>query len=154
MTNLYMSTLIVTIQCQSWKSYLSLLTSKEVFDADSPPDQEALRNSRQSVDLTYSPVKQSRDKRSRKRRIIYFNYLFSRNVRSNIGGDFLKLTRKHFSKSSPLTKIINTNTIEISYSCMPHLNKKISQHNKKISQPTPIQPSKIATVQKLLVIAS
>ena len=72
------------------------------------------------------------------------------NVRSTIGGDFSKLIRKHFPKSNPLSKIINTNTVKISYSCMPNLNQKISQHNKKIAQPTPILPSKTCNCTKVI----
>ena len=122
---------------------LSMISSnKEVFDAAAPPYQEALKNSGYSYELNYCPEEPSRGKRNRNRRVTYFNPPFSMNVKSKIGADFLQLIRKHFPKSNPLSKVINTNTVKISYSCMPNLKQKISQHNKKVSQPEVIQPSK------------
>ena len=115
---------------------LSMLSSnKEVFDAAAPPYQEALQKSGHNFELNYTPVVTSGGRRKRQRRIVYFNPPFSLNVRSNIGADFLKLIDKHFPKSNPLSKVINRNTVKVSYSCMPNLKQKVSQHNKKIIRP-------------------
>ena len=115
---------------------LSMISSnKEVFDAAAPPYQEALQKSGHNFELNYTPVVTSGGRRKRQRRIVYFNPPFSLNVRSNIGADFLKLIDKHFPKSNPLSKVINRNTVKVSYSCMPNLKQKVSQHNKKILRP-------------------
>ena len=87
-------------------------SNKEVFDAAAPPYQEALKNSGYSYELKYWPEEPSRGKRNRNRRVTYFNPPFSMNVKSKIGADFLQLIRKHFPKSNPLSKVINTNTVK------------------------------------------
>ena len=121
---------------------LSMISSnKEVFDAAAPPYQEALRNSGHNFQLNYTPTVISEKRRKRQRRIVYFNPPFSLNVRSNIGADFLRLIDKHFPKSNPLSKIINRNTVKVSYSCMPNLKQKVSQHNKKVRRPDTPQPT-------------
>ena len=121
---------------------LSMISSnKEVFDAAVPPYQEALRNSGHTFELNYTPTVISEKRRKRQRRIVYFNPPFSLNVRSNIGADFLNLINKHFPKSNPLSKIINRNTVKVSYSCMPNLKQKVSQHNKKVRRPDTPQPT-------------
>ena len=68
-----------------------------------------------------TPTTESRsqnEKRKRSRNIIWFNPPYSKTVRTNVAGDFLKSIDKHFPKTSPLHKIFNRNTIEVSYSCM------------------------------------
>ena len=70
-------------------------------------------------------------KKKRQRKIVWFNPPFSKNVRSNIGHEFLKLIDKHFPKSSRLHKIFNRNTIKVSYSCMQNIKNKISNHNRR-----------------------
>ena len=53
-------------------------------------------------------------KRTKKRKVIWFNPPFSVNV-TTLGAEFLKLIDKAFPKSSPLNKIFNRNTLKISY---------------------------------------
>ena len=62
----------------------------------------------------------------------YFNPPFALNVKTNIGAKFLQLIDKHFPPSNPLSKLINRNTVKISYKCTPNLAKLISGHNSKI----------------------
>ena len=52
-------------------------------------------------------------------------------IKTNIGKEFLKLVDKHFLKTGVLKKILNRNTIKISYSCMSNLDAEISKHNHK-----------------------
>ena len=115
-------------------------SSKEVFEEAVPPYQEALKKSGHSFELSYSPKTLTGGRRNRKRKIVYFNPPFSLNVKSKIGADFLQLIKKHFPKSNPLSKIINSNTIKLSYSCMPNLKQKVNQHNKKVLTSDDIQP--------------
>ena len=58
--------------------------------------------------------------------------LFSMNVASNIGKNFFSLLNECFPKTSKLHKIINKNTIKLSYSCMANMKQKIDNHNRKI----------------------
>ena len=72
-------------------------------------------------------------KRNRKRNIIWFNPPFSKNVKSKIGFEFLNLVDKHFGdKGNKLNKILNRNTIKVSYSCMPNMSRIIKCHNAKL----------------------
>ena len=54
------------------------------------------------------------------------------NVASNIGKNFFSLLNECFPKTSKLHKIINKNTIKLSYSCMANMKQKINNHNRKI----------------------
>ena len=56
----------------------------------------------------------------------------SKNVRSNIARNFLRLIDKHFPKTNKLHKIFNRNTVKVSYSCMGNVRSSISRHNKHI----------------------
>ena len=112
---------------------LSKISSdKNVFDLAKGPYQEALNHSGYDHVLEYDPPvssEQSHKKKSRGRKITYFNPPFSLNVATNIGGQFLKLIDQHFPKEHQLRKIFNRNTIKLSYRCMPNLKSKITKHN-------------------------
>lgn len=69
---------------------------------------------------------------NRKRKIIWFNPPFSKNVTTNIGKYFLSLIDRHFPPNHKYRKIFNRNTIKISYSCMPNIGRIINNHNKNI----------------------
>ena len=60
----------------------------------------------------------SNKKKTRKYMILWFNPPFCRSVKTNVGRIFLKLIKKYFSEGSSLTKIVNINTVKVSYSCM------------------------------------
>ena len=74
----------------------------------------------------------SSSNKQRKRKIIWFNPPFSKNVSTNVGKYFLKLLDKHFPKRHPYQKIFNRNTVKVSYSCMPNIKSIVSGHNKSI----------------------
>ena len=78
-------------------------------------------------------------KKKRKRKIICYNPTFSLNVKTNVGKIFFKILRKIFSKTNPLSKIFNKNTVNISYSCTRNVESIISCHNKQILHPK-LQP--------------
>ena len=73
-----------------------------------------------------------RKRKNRKRKTIWFNPPFCKSVKTNIARKFISLVKKHFNEKSPLKKILNPHSINISYSCMPNVDKIISAHNKKI----------------------
>ena len=49
-----------------------------------------------------------------------------------MGAKFLRFIDKHFPKDDPLRKIINRNTVKVSYKCTPNVSKTISSHNSKV----------------------
>ena len=80
--------------------------------------------------LKYTKEKVNCNKKSRKRKIIWFNPPYNMNLETNIGEEFLKLIDIHFPKDHKLYKIINRKNIKVSYSCTPNINSIISTHNR------------------------
>lgn len=66
------------------------------------------------------------------RQITWFNPPFNAAVTTDIGKQFLKLLDKHFHKNHPLGKLLNRNTVKISYSCTKNIKSIISSHNAKV----------------------
>ena len=105
--------------------------NKDVFDRACPPYQEALRRSGYQYTLQYEPVEdQAAKKRSRRRRVIWFNPPYSIHVKTNVGREFLKLVDSAFPPSNPLHKIFNRHTLKLSYRCMPNMEQTIARQNK------------------------
>ena len=75
---------------------------------------------------------QKRGKNTRTRKITWLNPPFSMNVATNFGKNFFSPLNECFPKNSKLHKIINKNTIKLSYSCMANMKQKIDNHNRKI----------------------
>ncbi len=112
---------------------LSNISSDEnIFEQAKAPYQEALRKSGYNYTLEYSPTAENRRRRRRTRNITWYNPPYSSNVKNNIGQRFLTIIDKCFPKSNPLSKIINRNTVKLSYSCMPNVGKIIAAHNKTL----------------------
>ena len=112
----------------------SISSNQEVFQAACQPYQEALKKSGYDFELFFDPPKPGSPKKNRKRKILYFNPPFSKNVQTNIGQNFLKLLRDHFPKDSPLKKVVNSNNVKLSYRCMGNFKQKIAAHNSKIQK--------------------
>ena len=55
-------------------------------------------------------------------------------MQTNVGELFFKALDKCFPHNHPLRKIINRNTVKLSYRCMPNIKRKISIHNSKVQQ--------------------
>ena len=107
------------------------------FDAAAPLYEEALRRNNFNVKLKYNPEDEAspnrpKNQRNRYGNIIWYNSPFSKNVRSNIGRNFLILIDKHFPPTSNLHKTFNQNTMKISYSCMGNMRSTISKQNFRI----------------------
>ena len=81
-------------------------------------------------------------KKSRKCKIIWFNPPFNNYVVNSIRKEFLKLINKHFPPQHKLHKILNRNSIKISYSCIPNMKAIITSHNKKLLEKESSQQSK------------
>ena len=96
---------------------------------------KALEQSGHKEKMIYEKEEITKKKR-RKRKQIWFNPPFCRSVKTKVKRTFINLVNKHFGNKNPLSKIFNKNTINISYSCMPSINKFINSHNNKILSKT------------------
>ena len=90
-----------------------------VFEEAAKPYQEALGKSGCTFKLQFKPPQTSLPKSNRSRNIIWFNPTYNRNVKSNIGRQFLRLIDQSFLVGHKLRKIFNRSTLKLSYSCMP-----------------------------------
>ena len=117
-------------------------SNENVFNDAAKLYHDALKESGFNYNLKYSktPGKnaETETKKNRKRKIIWFNPPFSKNVKTNIGKVFFKFLNKHFPPNSKLNKIFNRNTIKISYGCMRNIGSIISSHNRATLHPATI----------------
>ena len=110
---------------------------EDVFNQAKGVYEEALRTSGHPSILSYQPsTPEEQTQRRRHRKIIWFNPPFSSNVKTKIGKEFLRLVAKHFNISHPFYKILNRNTLKISYSCMPNIASIIKQKNTSLLRGT------------------
>ena len=78
-------------------------------------------------------AKKTGPQRSRVRRITWFNPPYSKNIKTTIGQQFLRLIDRHFVPvGSKLRKIFNRSTVKGSYSCMPNMGNIIKPHNARV----------------------
>ena len=72
------------------KRLCELSSSEEIFREAAKPYQEALEKSGYSEKLEYTPpeIRQNNGQRQRKRKIVWFNPPYSKNVETNLGKDF------------------------------------------------------------------
>ena len=112
----------------------SLSSNKEIFDLAKPHYEQALTISGYSTcNFKYDKDAHNRKtKPPRKRKILWFNPPYSATVKTNVGRKFLCLIEKHFPKSHRYHKLINKNTVKVSYSCMKNMESIIKSHNKKL----------------------
>ena len=102
----------------------------EVLKQAAPEYEDALKNSGFSEKLDYCPERPAR--RVRRRKIIRYNPPFARNVKINIGKEFLKLIKSHFHERHAFNKIFNKHSVKLSYSCTKNVASIISGHNKRV----------------------
>lgn len=65
-----------------------------------------------------------------KRETIWFKSPYNNTIKTKTGKMFFKIIEKHFSKHNKISKMINKNTVKISYSCKDNIEKLITKHNK------------------------
>ena len=115
------------------------LSSEEIFNKSIKIHSKALKERGFTDELKYLPSEVqelwNKNRKERKRKIIWFNPPYSKNVKTNVGKVFLKLLKRHFPTSHVLLKVFNKSTVKISYSCMENINPVISSHNKNILNP-------------------
>ena len=122
----------------SIETRLSQLSSNnEIFDEAAKYYQDVLNKCGYEHKLKYHPPNptdelNNKSKPNRKRKIIWFNPPYSKNVCTNVGHYFLNLIEKHFPENHKYRKIFNKNNLKISYSCMQNIKSIINAHNRKI----------------------
>ena len=124
----------------NWKKTLNFVIIKKYFLGGRHLLWKMPKNIRYKTKLQYQQPKENQNKKKIKRNIIWFSPPYSKFVKTNIAGTFIKLISKHFPPNHKFIKIFNKNTIKLSYSCMPNIWSKINGHNKKILQPKPTEP--------------
>ena len=53
-------------------------------------------------------------------------------MKTNVGAKYLSIISKNFLKNHLLCKILNRNTVKVSYRCMPNSKACISKHNMQV----------------------
>ena len=87
--------ILKTLPTMIEKRISDLSATKEIFDEAKNYYEEALQKSGYDSKLDFAPTKQKRGK-NRQRKKIYFNPPFSKNVKTKVAEEFLKLIDKHF----------------------------------------------------------
>ena len=128
---------------------LNTISSSEAEFNEAKTDYErTLGNAGYSKELKYDAEHSSTTRAPRKRRrIIWYNPPFSKNVATNIGREFFKLLQLHFPKQHPFHCIFNRNTVKLSYSCTTNIDNIVKAQNTKIlSKDDTADAGKTATV--------
>ena len=113
-----------------------------------PLYESALKESGYDFPMEYKTNQGGRTITNRNRKVIWFNPPFSSSVKTPIGKIFLQLIKKHFPRHNKLHKIFNTNTLKLSYSCMPNVVNIIKQHNSKALKGTVSTPARCNCIDK------
>ena len=118
----------------SIETRLSNLSSTEtIFKESTIHYENNLRQSGYNKKLSYKPTDTKHQKHSKqKRKVIWFNELFSENVSAKIGKAFLSLLDLHFPRNYIYSSIFNRNKIKVSYSCMETIKSVINNHRMKV----------------------
>ena len=117
---------------------LSLSSSDKSFNESTPIYQEALKKSGYHYKLKYQKnISTATLKQQRKRKIVWFNPVYSMNVTTNVGRYFLNLINKHFPPPHKFSKIFNTNNMKTSYRCMPNMKSRAKIHSKTVTKAQP-----------------
>ena len=101
------------------KRISDISSSKEIYDQNIRYSKDVLKLSGyDNISLPYNPIQQQGQDKIEKK-----------NVKTNAGKTFLKLSQRHFPKRHPMQKIFNRSTVKISYYCMRNMKTVISTHN-------------------------
>ena len=123
------------------KRLSKISANKDIFDATAPIYQAELKKNGYNHTLEFDPTATTNKRRTRTRKVIYFNPPYSINVKTNIGAKFLRLIDHHFPPGSTLHPLVNRKKVKLSYRCLPNLKSEIAKHNFKIlNQENPNPP--------------
>ena len=116
---------------------LSMTSSnEEIFNANVGVYQEALESAGHKHKLkyvekdigSYNKVK----KRTRSKKQYFFNPPYELNVKTNVAKEVFKALERTIPKGHKLYPLLNRDTVKVTYSTMPNIQKKVSCHNKKV----------------------
>ena len=108
-------TIIKNLPASIGRRISDLSQNEEIFSKAKPYYQEALKSSGYNEKILYTNERKSTSrKRSGKRKIIWFNPPYSKNVQTNVAKILFRLVNKHFSKKHKFHKIFNRNTVKVS----------------------------------------
>lgn len=140
-TPLYVSTqsdhpmnIIKNIPDMIAKRLSNLSSNERLFDGNKHDYEAALARSGHTAELHYKQPSTPNKRRARKRNITWYNPPYSSSVATNIGHKFFSILDRHFPAHHRLHKIINRNTVKLSYCCMPNVGQILKAHNKKVTQ--------------------
>ena len=110
-------------------------STQTLFEKHAPRYNDILKRSGYNQTINYCPPTQPLNyqppKKSRTRKVIWFNPPYCRTVKTNIGHEFLRLLEEFFPKTSPYRRFFNKNTVKVSYCTMGNVKSLINGHNKK-----------------------
>ena len=128
-----MPSIIKNIPLEVNRRLCRLSSSKEEFQAVVTQYQEALDKAGYKHQLVYEePAAPKANSRKRTRKVTWFNPPYSQSISTNIGKKFLNLIDTCFPPGHELSKVINRNTVKVSYSTMPNMGQNLNQHNNKV----------------------
>ena len=110
-------------------------SNQTLFDEAKSEYERSLRSSGYDTELEYADntnETNSRNKKNRKRNIVWYNPPFNSALKTNFGRKFLSLISKHFPKEHILHPVINKNNVKLSYSTTKNMKRILQNHNSKI----------------------
>ena len=75
-------------------------------------------------------------------------------MKTNIGGQFLKLIDKHFGekRKDNLQKVLNRKTVKVGYSCTKNMGSIIKDHNRKLLDKTEYEEENSEEIKKNAIV--
>ena len=115
------------------KHKMHLQFKKKYFFYAIQPYQEALVRAGYNYKLEFyqNNIQNGSKNRTRTRKCVYFNPPYSKNVKTNIIAEFLKIV-KSFPKNNILSPMINANKIKASYKTVPNMASQVSRKNGRV----------------------
>ena len=119
------------------KHLCSISSDEHSFNSEVQPYQLALNNSGYKHQLKFSTEHTTpRNKKRRHRNIVWYNPPYNKATATSIARNFLNIVSNTFTEGHVLKKILNRNTLKVSYACMPNIATTISSHNRNILNKT------------------
>ena len=118
------------------KRLSNISSNEQLFNESTHDYTSALEASGYTEPLSYqAPQQQSpKKKRKRTRKVVWFNPPYSTSVTTDLGRRFFSILDRSFPKEHRFHKILNRNTVKLSYSCTPNMGRILKNHNKSVLQ--------------------
>ena len=114
----------------------SISSGEEEYKMEVDQYQHALKEAGYEEKLVYKNQDKEQEevvgRKTRRRKVIWFNPPWSSNVKTNIAGRFISLLKKHFPPKSDLYHLFNDKKVKVSYSTCPNMQAFITAHNSKL----------------------